>query len=181
VQPDESYAKAGSLWQNRDYLYLTTGETVSTLGGGVASFALPLVILTLTGSALSAGVVAMASMVGNLSASVVVGGWVDAHSRRAAMASALAVRTISWFGLVALVVSSSVNVPIFACVGFIGGAAAALYRAAEAGALKVLISKDQFPSAISVIEGRHAAADLAGGPLGAFLLGISASLPFLFS
>ncbi len=48
MQPDESYAKAGSLWQNQDYLYLTTGETVSTLGGGVASFALPLVILTLT-------------------------------------------------------------------------------------------------------------------------------------
>jgi len=51
----------------------------------------------------------------------------------------------------------------------------------EAGALKVLISKDQFPSAISAIEGRHAAADLAGGPLGAFLLGISLSLPFLFN
>jgi hypothetical protein len=39
-----------SLWQNRDYLLLMGGQTVSTIGTQVSQFAFPLLVLALTGS-----------------------------------------------------------------------------------------------------------------------------------
>ena len=45
VSTEQPNNTRGSLWRNRDYLFLTSGETVSALGGAVASFALPLVVL----------------------------------------------------------------------------------------------------------------------------------------
>lgn len=170
-----------SLWRNRDYLLLTCGETVSALGSAVAAFALPLVVFTATGSPLLTGLVATAGVLGNVLGALVVGAWVDRNSRRVAMMTSLAIRTATWFTLAALVASGRVVVPLFVVVAFLGGAATALFRSGEAGALKELIGRDQFPTAMSVIEGRTAAASLAGGPLGAGLLTLAISLPLWFN
>lgn len=140
---------------------------------------MPLVIFGITGSALHAGLVATGGMVGNLGAAAVVGGWVDRHSRRAAMVTSLGIRATTWSALAVLIAFSVVDIPVFVLIAFLGGAASALFRSAEQGALKEIVSRDQFPTAMSVIQGRSAAASLAGGPLGAFMLGVSSAFPFL--
>jgi MFS family permease len=181
VEDEASVGATTPLRRNWNYLALTSGETVSTLGGAVASFAMPLVVLTATGSPFQAGLVAMAGMIGNLGATAFVGGWVDGHSRRAAMVWSLAVRCGTWLALALLVATSNVSATAFVVIAFVGGVASALYRAAEAGALKVIITQEQFPAAMSVIEARGAVADLAGGPLGAILLSIALAVPFWFN
>src|SRR2546425_8949606 len=44
-----------SLWLNRDYMLLWSGQIVSNVGTQVSQLAFPLLILTLTGSAAQAG------------------------------------------------------------------------------------------------------------------------------
>jgi hypothetical protein len=46
-----------SLWQNRDYLLLWSGQTVSVLGSSISGLAFPLLVLSLTHSPAQAGLV----------------------------------------------------------------------------------------------------------------------------
>ena len=170
-----------TLRGNRDYIYLATGEIVSTIGASAASFALPLIILGVTGSALQASMVATAGALGNLGASLFVGGWVDTHSRRSSLLISLVVRFAAWLAIAVLISVAFVNGYLIGAISMISGAAAALYRAAEAGALKAIIAGEDFPTALSVTEARGAVADLSGGPLGAAMMSISAALPFWFN
>jgi predicted MFS family arabinose efflux permease len=68
--------------------------------------------------------------------------------------------------------------PAYIVLAAIGGIAAAFYRAAEAGALRVIVPAEQYPQAMSVIEGRQATASVAGGPIGGALLAAGNSVPF---
>ena len=47
-----------SLWRNRDYLLLWSGQGVSTLGSGISQLAFPLLMLALTHSPAQTGFVA---------------------------------------------------------------------------------------------------------------------------
>ncbi|MGH3655937.1 MAG: MFS transporter, partial [Micromonosporaceae bacterium] len=47
----------GSLWRNRDFMLLWSGQTASALGSRITATALPLLVLAMTGSPATAGVV----------------------------------------------------------------------------------------------------------------------------
>jgi hypothetical protein len=49
-------AKAATLWRNRDYMWLWSGQVISTLGSTASTIIYPLLILALTGSPEAAGV-----------------------------------------------------------------------------------------------------------------------------
>ncbi len=46
----EAPARPTSLWRNRDYLLLWSGQLLSQAGTGVSQFAFPLIALFVTGS-----------------------------------------------------------------------------------------------------------------------------------
>lgn len=166
------------LRRNADYLRLTIGETVSTLGGAVAAFALPLAVLALGGTTVQAGLVAAGRVLGNLCASVVSGSWADSRSRRRTMLSSLAVRAAAWSIIAALVTSAQLNVSLLAALAVVDGCAAAFFTAAEAGSLRLVVPPEQYPRAVAIIEGRQATASLIGGPVGGLLLAIRPAAPF---
>lgn len=172
---------AKRLWRNRDFRTLMFGETVSEFGNTVGTFALPLVVVIGTGSAFYAGVVVAAGMAGSMLCSVFAGAWVDSHSRRNVMLLSLAIRITTWTILGTTLLVSTVNLYLFIPLGFAGGVASALFRSAEAGALKVVVPPADYPRAAAVVEGRGAAADLGGAPLGGLLVGLSTYVPFFFN
>ncbi|HEX6778951.1 MAG TPA: hypothetical protein VF099_12160, partial [Ktedonobacterales bacterium] len=51
-------SRSTSLWRNRDYLLLWSGQGISSLGTNVSGFAFPLLILFLTKSPAQAGLIA---------------------------------------------------------------------------------------------------------------------------
>ncbi len=50
-----------SLWRNRDYLLLWSGQALSDIGGAVSELAFPLLVLAVTHSPAQAGFVAARS------------------------------------------------------------------------------------------------------------------------
>lgn len=169
------------LLRNRDFRILMIGETVSEVGGTVGSFALPLVVILETGSAFSAGLVSAASMAGAILCSIIAGGLVDSYSRRFVMICSQAVRIATWSTLGVTLLVSGVNLAIFIPVGFIGGVASSLFRAAEAGVVKAVVPSEDYPRAAAAINGRGAAADLGGAPLGGILIALNTFVPFFFN
>src|SRR5215469_17375146 len=81
--PDErqlfSSGQAKSLWHNRDYLLLWSGQALSDIGGAVSELAFPLLVLAVTHSPAEAGFVAalraLPAMLFSLLAGVLVDRW----------------------------------------------------------------------------------------------------------
>lgn len=181
AEPGQAVQPGSRLRSNRDYLYLTAGQTVSTLGAASASFAMPLVVLSQTGSVMAAGLTVSAATLGNLTSSIVAGSWADRHSRRGTMTASLAGRAVLWTIFGASLVGGWFSVWLFAIVAFCAGSLTAFQRAAEVGVLKALVPSESFPTAMAVIEGREAATSLGGAPMGALLLRVGSPWPFLFN
>src|SRR5437764_2894021 len=68
-----------SLWRNRDYLLLWSGQALSDMGGAVSGLAFPLLVLAVTNSPAQAGFVAafraLPALLFNLFAGVLVDRW----------------------------------------------------------------------------------------------------------
>jgi len=103
----------------------------------------------------------------------------DHWNRKRLMIGADAVRVLAIGGLAAMVVSHRVVFWAIPVAAFVEGAGAALFSAAQAGALRAVVSREQLPAAAGAQTGRQAAVQLAGPPLGGALFGLSRALPFL--
>ncbi len=74
-----------SLWRNRDYLLLWSGQTVSAVGTEVSNLAFPLLFLALTGSPAQAGFAAALRSVPYLIFGLPAGALVDRWNRKRTM------------------------------------------------------------------------------------------------
>src|SRR5690242_6464371 len=85
MKPNSSRSGPRSLWRNRDYLLLQSGQVVSSLGDQQQFIALPLLILALTGSPLQAGLAVSLNTIAVLVVSPLAGALVDRWDRKRTM------------------------------------------------------------------------------------------------
>src|SRR5919106_2244734 len=167
------------LRRNRDFMLLQISQLLSSGGSQVTAIAYPLLVLSLTGSPAKAGVVAFARLLGMAFFALPAGLAADRWSRRRQMLSAHAVRALAVGSLGALVLLGEIAFWVIPLVAFVEGSGAAVYSAAQAGALRAAVPKRQLPSAVAVVTGREAAISLAAPPLGGALFGLLRALPFV--
>lgn len=167
------------LRRNRDFLLLQTGALLSSAGSQMTSIAYPLLVLALTGSAAKAGLVAFARLLGMALFALPSGLAADRWNRRRLMIVAHAVRALAIGGLGVLVLTDDVVFWVIPVVAFVEGGGAAVFAAAEAGALRAVVPTQQLPGAVAVVTGRGAAISVASPALGGVLFGLSRALPFL--
>src|SRR5438046_1781359 len=74
--------------QRRDFGIFWLGQTISNLGSSFTLFALPLLIFTLTGSAMNLGVASACAFLPYLFFGLVIGAWVDRVDRKRLMIAA---------------------------------------------------------------------------------------------
>jgi predicted MFS family arabinose efflux permease len=167
------------LRRNRDFLLLQAGQLLSEVGTQSAAIAYPLLVLAVTGSAAKAGVVAFARGLAMTVLALPAGVVADRWNRRRLMVAADGVRVLAVGGLAAAVVTDRFDFWAIPLVAFVEGAGAALFWAAQAGALRAVVPARQLPGAAGTQTGRLAAVGLAGPPLGGALFGVARALPFL--
>src|ERR1051326_7194933 len=92
IQVSEEEQAARPLWRNRDFLLLWSGQSVSTLGTGVSTFALPLLVLAITHSPALAGLMTAVRQAPYLLFSLPAGALIDRWDRKAVMLRCDAVR-----------------------------------------------------------------------------------------
>lgn len=168
-----------TLWRNRDFLLLWSGQAVSVLGSRVSATAVPLLVLAMTHSPATAGVVGFVSTLPHLLVQLPAGALVDRWNRWRVMVTCdlgrllvVASLPIAWW-------LGGLTITQVAIVGFAETALLVFFELAEGAALPRLVSAGELPSALAQNEAKSRGAALAGQPLGGLLFGLDRGLPFV--
>jgi MFS family permease len=154
----------GSLWRNRDYLWLWGGQAVSSLGTGVSQFAFPLLILVLTRSPAATGFATALGQAPYLLFSLPAGALVDRWDRKRIMlVCTLGLLLCTGSIPLALILGHLTLLHLY-LVSFLLGSFAAVSRLAEFAAQN---------------EAVYSTVSLVAPSLGGLLFGLRQMLPFL--
>ncbi|MFJ7147380.1 MFS transporter [Streptomyces sp. NPDC100445] len=168
-----------SLWRNRDFNLLWSGQCLSDLGGAMMDLALPLLVLQWTGSPARAGLVGTAGLVTTMVCRLPAGVLADRFDRRRLMIVCDVLRITVYALLGCAVVTDRASMPLILAAVVAGAAATAVFSTAEHAAVRNLVRTDQLTTAVARNEARAYGVSLAGPPLGGLLFGLGRALPFL--
>jgi len=169
------------IWRQRNYMLLWSGQVVSSLGSGMTSFALPLLILALTSSPLLAGVASALYALPYPLFSLPVGALMDRWNRKRVMIACDAVRALNIATIPIAFAAGVLTMPQICVNAFIEGSCFVVFNIAEVAALSRVVHKTQLPAAAAQNEAAFGLVGLLSPSIGGFLYkSISPMFPFLF-
>lgn len=164
---------------NREFWLMWVGQASSTVGSQSSAIAMPMLVLALTRSPATAGLVGFVGTIAVVVLLPFAGIIADQVNRRRIMrwcdagrAAAMTVLTLT------LAVGRPPLVELVSVV-LVNGSLTALFTAAENGALRKVVADVDLPTAVARTQAYKKAALVGGPPLGGLLYGIARMLPFL--
>lgn len=176
VQLYKTYRK--SLMGSR-FRWLLASTTSGSLADGIATTAMPLLLVGLTTDPLLVALLQVALGLPWLMFSLHVGVLVDRLDRRTILWVADASRAVLAAMLVLLVAVDAVSVPLLLVVAFLEGTATVVFRAASPAMLPSLVARDDLARANGHIQtGSVVTGGFVGPALGGVLYPLTALAPF---
>ncbi|MFE6738423.1 MFS transporter [Streptomyces tubercidicus] len=167
------------LRRNRDYNFWWSGAAVSQTGSFIMTVAVPMLILTNSGSASQAGLVAGASTIAKFAVSFPGGTLADRYSRRHLLFFSSLMQLTAAASVLAAVALHQIHLLHLTAAALVEGAGYALHTATELPLLRSIVPAPQRRTALGREQGRKAAAQLTGPPLGGVLFSWHPWAPFL--
>ncbi len=96
-----------AVFRNRSFTFLWLGQLVSTIGSALTSLAASIVVFRLTGSALSVGLMLIATSAPTLILGLIAGVFVDRYDRKRIMIIADIARAVVVRGLLIFIILDS--------------------------------------------------------------------------
>ena len=171
-------AQSVPLSRNRNYQLLWISQLLA--GGGISAsvIAFPLLVLALTGSAATSGLVLGTIAAAQLLAGLPAGALADRWDRRKIMLACEAIQVIAAGSLVAALWWDVARVAHMLVVSAVMGICAALFRPAEDASLPRVVPSDQLSTAVALNVARSSVGQLSGTAAGGFLFAVARFLPF---
>lgn len=168
-----------SLWRNRDYMLLWSGQIVSNMGSQVSQLAFPLFILLLTHSPVQAGLAGALRAFPYLIFSLPAGALIDRWDRKRVMILCDSGRAVALGSIPVALAFGFLTVAQLFAVSFIEGTLFVFFNIAEVACLPRVVSKEQLPAANAQNFATEGITTLIGPPVSGVLYSIAYSLPFL--
>ncbi|GAA1488478.1 MFS transporter [Brachybacterium sacelli] len=165
------------LRRNPEYLRWLLGDLLLDIGTGIGAFAFPLVTFMVTDSLGATGVVALVQGLGALVGLIPGGLLADRYERRRLRLLAGAIGALVQAALIGVLLAGWAGVAVLAGIAFVDRLRGTLLGSASNAMLKQIVPTPQLPRAVSINQGREAAVEMASGPLGGALLGLSIVFP----
>jgi MFS family permease len=175
----EPAAKPPSLWRNRSFTLLWGSQLLSDLGANMSMLAFPLLVLALTGSAVTAGWVGTGSAITRLIVRLPAGVLVDRVNRKRTMIICDAARLVAYTGLGVLILTGHTSLVAIVVTAVVDAIGSTIFGTAETSALRNVVPMASLPIAVARNEARMASSALVGPPLGGLLYSVSRAVPFL--
>ncbi|HET9999780.1 MAG TPA: MFS transporter [Ktedonobacteraceae bacterium] len=171
--------KPASLWRNRDYLLLLSGQVVSNVGTQVSTLAFPLLILALTGSPAQAGFVGTMRVIPYLLLSLPAGALVDRWDRKRVMILCDTGRAFCLASIPIAYMLGHLTLVQLYLVSLFEGILFVFFNLAEVACLPRVVGKGQLAQATAQNVTVNSVSYLAGPALGGVLYGLGKFVPFL--
>ncbi|TMD14482.1 MAG: MFS transporter [Chloroflexi bacterium] len=170
---------ATPLRKNRDFQLLWAGQAISVLGSRVSQIAYPLLVLAMTGSAATAGIVGFVGTLPYILFQLPAGAMMDRVNRRRLMIACDLIRLTALGSIPVAALLGGLTIVQVVIVAFIEGTMFVVFRLGEVSAVRIVVPPEQYPAALSQNEARLRAATLLGNPIGGFLFDVGRTAPFL--
>ena len=177
VQPGQQRPR--SLWRNRDFLLLWSGQLISTAGTQVTGLALPLLILALTNSPAQAGIVAACSSLPRFLLALPAGALVDRWDRKRVMIVCDSVQVVALGSIPLALALGRLSMIQLYLVALSQGACFVFFWLARLAALPRVVPREQLPAAVAQNEVAESTVTLLSPPLGGVIFSLGHALPFL--
>src|SRR6266446_3916665 len=158
-----------SIWKQKNFMLLWSGQLASWMGTEVSGIALPLVVLALTGSPAKAGMVAAIRGLTYVIWSLPAGALVDRWDRRLVMVVSNAGSGVAMGTIALLLKFHHLSLPELYVLCAVEGSFFVFANLSRFTALPKVVSKEQFPTASAQMGTGNQAAILVGPALGGFL------------
>jgi predicted MFS family arabinose efflux permease len=168
-----------SLRRNREFNLLWTSQSLSDLGAAIAQLAMPLLVLTLTGSTVRAGLVGTIVQIVRLLSRLPGGVLADQVNRRRAMLTCDAIRLLAFAALALAIATGHVDLVTIVAVAVVDAICGTMFQTTEHAALRSIVERSRLPDAVARNEARTYGTSLAGPPLGGLLFGLAPAWPFV--
>lgn len=176
IQPPRA---ATPLWKNRDFQLLWAGQAISVLGSRVSQIAYPLLVLAMTGSPATAGLVGFLGTLPYILFQLPAGAVMDRVNRRRLMIACDVARMLALGSIPLAAWLGHLTIVQVTVVAFVEGTGFVFFRLGEVSAIRLVVPPEQHPEALSQNEARLRAAVLLGNPIGGLLFDIARTAPFL--
>ena len=164
-----------SLWRNRDFVLLWSGQVVSTLGTRISTLALPLLVLALTHSPAQTGLVAAIQSLPYLLFGLPAGTFIDRWNRKTAMISCDLVRWLVLGTIPIAFVLGRLSMPQLYTAAFVEGTASMLFGLTQVSSIPRVVSARHIPQANALNELSESTASLLGPALGGLIIRLANS------
>ncbi|HEU0303077.1 MAG TPA: MFS transporter [Gaiellaceae bacterium] len=155
-----------------DFWKFFTGQTLSNLGSSFTGFALPLLVYTLTGSAVNLAIATAAYFVPYLLFGLLIGAWVDRVDRKRMMILADLGRGALIASIPVLSYADALSVSWIYAGTFLTACLTIAFDAGEFAAVPSLVGKDDLVTANGRIMASYQAAQIAGPLLAGLLIAV---------
>jgi MFS family permease len=160
------------LWRNARYLTWLVSDTSKGLAATLFAFAIPLLALVVTDDPAQAGIIGGAGMVARLILTLAGGILADRHRRIVLMLIGSLIGILLAGGFTLLALADALTFGTLLAANVLLAARSGLFDVAGESAIKEIVPDDAMGRAQAANQGRDAALQLAGGPLGGLLLGV---------
>lgn len=167
------------LRRNRDFRLLWCGQVTSEFGANSTAIAVPLLVLSITGSAGWAGAISTIGAALAATCRLPGGAMADRWSRRRLMLSCDGGRLGASLVLSLCLLLGHPTLLLVLGVVSVNAILDVLFSPAETAAVSRIVPPDQLAAAFSGNEARRYAATLGGPPAGGVLYGLGPAFPFL--
>jgi len=168
-----------SLWRNRDYMLLWSGQMISSVGTRVSMLAFPLFVLALTHSPAQAGLIGAMRGLPYALLILPAGALVDRWNRKRVMILCDIGRAIALGSIPIALIIGRLTIAQLYVVSLVEGTLFTFFSLAETACLPHVVSKEQLPTAAAQGMVIDSVSGLIGPSIGGVLYGIGRAVPFL--
>ncbi len=172
-------ARPKSLWRNRDYMLLWSGQALSDIGGAVSELAFPLLVLAITHSAAQAGFAAALRALPSTLFSLFAGVLVDRWNRRWVMLACDTGRALSLASIPIAYALGHLTIWQLYITAFLEGTLLIVFDLAKTAAVSQVATREQLLTAVAQDEFVEGTTALFGPSLSGALYTVSAMFPFI--
>src|SRR5437763_8268400 len=155
---------------NTDFWKFWVGQTISNLGSSFTQWAVPLLVLQLTHSAVNLGIATAATFLPYLLFGLLLGAWMDRIDRKRAMIALDTINALVILSIPLVAQFGHLTVWLIYGVTFIQSTVFIAFSAGEFAAIPSLVETDDLVTANGRIQATYSAAQVAGPLLAGALI-----------